>query len=131
MNHLPGRIVGIENADGITLVDVESAGIALSALMLGPLDPAQPLTVGAPVQLLFKEAEVSLARGLSGSISLRNRLPCTVTALQQGRLLTRVGLEFAGYPLESIITTGSAQRLELAPGVQVEALVKANEMSLG
>lgn len=131
MNHLPGRIVDIEAADGITLVNVESAGVVLSAFLLGPLDPARSLQAGDAVQLLFQEAEVSLARDLSGVISLRNRLPCTVTSLQAGQLLTRVGLDFAGHKIESIITTRSAQRLELTPGLAVEALVKSNEMSLG
>lgn len=131
MNRLPGRIVGIESADGITLVDVESAGVVLSAFVFGPQDPTRPLQVGATVELLFQEAVVSLARGRSGAISLRNSLNCTITSLEQGQLLTRVRLDFAGFALESIITTRSARRLELALGVQVEALVKANEMSLG
>lgn len=131
MNHLPGRFVGLECADGITLVDVESAGVALTALVLGPAAPVQTLKPGDAVELLFQEAEVSLARERSGIISMRNCLPCRVTHVQPGKLLTRVGLDFAGHALESIITTRSAERLQLAAGVEVEALIKANEMALG
>jgi molybdate transport system regulatory protein len=129
MNRLPGRIVGVERDDGIMLIDVEAAGVVLTALLLGA-GQVRPLAAGDAVELAFQEAEVSLARHRSGTISLRNVLPCVVTALEPGRLLTRVALDFAGYPLATIITTRSAQRLELAPGVEVEALIKANEMSL-
>jgi len=131
MNHLPGRIVGLEMADGITLVNVDVAGVVLSAFWVGPHNPAQPLQAGDSVRLLFQEVEVSLARDLGGIVSIRNRLPCTVTYMRPGQLLTRVGLDFAGHALESIITTRSADRLALAPGMAVEALVKSNEMTIG
>jgi molybdate transport system regulatory protein len=83
--------------------------------------------------MLFKESEVALARQLSGQISLRNRMPGQVVALEQGRLLTRVRLALQDVPgscIESLITTRSAQAMQLAIGDQLEALVKSNEMSM-
>jgi molybdate transport system regulatory protein len=129
MNRLPGRIVGVESDDGIMLIDVEAAGVGLTALLLGA-GQLRPLAAGDVVELAFQEAEVSLARNRSGTISLRNVLPCVVAEVKTGRLLTHVALDFAGHRLAAIITTRSARHLELAPGVEVEALIKANEMSL-
>lgn len=130
MNRLQGKIVAVESVDGVTLVDVAAGGVALTALLIGVVPQAGELAPGRTVTLGFAEAEVSLARHLSGAISLRNALPCTVVAVERGRLLSQVALDFRGTPLASIVTTRSADALALAPGVAVTALVKANEMTL-
>jgi len=83
-----------------------------------------------PVALLFKETEVSLAKNLSGLISMRNRMPCTVTGIDRGKLLTKVSLDFNGHAITSVITTRSSHALSLAVGESVEGLVKANEMTI-
>jgi molybdopterin-binding protein len=63
-------------------------------------------------------------------ISLRNRIPARVVTVERGRLLTRIALDAGGHVIESVITTRSSHLLELAAGDTVEALVKANEMSV-
>ncbi|RXZ44885.1 TOBE domain-containing protein [Crenobacter cavernae] len=136
MNRLQGEIVAVESVDGVTLVDVAVGGVGLTALLIGALSgagalaAARALATGQTVTLGFQEAEVSLARELAGTISLRNALPCTVTRVERGRLLSQVTLDFQGTTLASIVTTRSADRLALAPGVEVTALVKANEMAI-
>ncbi|AXK39426.1 TOBE domain-containing protein [Crenobacter cavernae] len=130
MNRLQGEIVAVESVDGVTLVDVAVGGVGLTALLIGALSGASALATGQTVTLGFQEAEVSLARDLAGTISLRNALPCKVTRVERGRLLSQVTLDFQGTTLASIVTTRSADRLALAPGVEVTALVKANEMTL-
>ncbi|TJZ65638.1 TOBE domain-containing protein [Chitiniphilus eburneus] len=129
MNTLPGILIELESADGIALAEVEVARkVRCTAMLVGASDPAW--TAGRAVTLAFNEAEVALAKGRTGLISLRNLLPCTVIGIEEGRLLSRVRLECAGYPLSALITTGSVRRLALAPGDTVEALIKANEMAL-
>jgi molybdopterin-binding protein len=39
-------------------------------------------------------------------------------------------LDYRGQAISSIITTGSIRRLDIKPGDEVEALVKANEVTL-
>ncbi|MDE2027992.1 MAG: TOBE domain-containing protein, partial [Candidatus Omnitrophica bacterium] len=80
--------------------------------------------------LLFKEAEVSIGKNLSGLISLRNRFKGTVKQLEKSPILTKVFLEYKKGQVVSIISTRSAQKLALAPGDEVEWLVKTNEVSL-
>ncbi|MDN0084923.1 TOBE domain-containing protein [Crenobacter sp. SG2305] len=130
MNRLPAIVSGVTACDGIALIDVRVGELGCTAMLVGEPTPADRYPVGRLVTLAFKELEVSLAKRLSGEISLRNRLPCRVTALHQGALLTRVDLLFGHYPLSALITSRSAQQLTLAPGDEVEALIKANEMTL-
>lgn len=130
MNRLSGNIHAIDVHGSIALVDVDVGAHRFTATLIGASEEAAGWTPGAPVTLLFKETEVSLAKNLSGMISMRNRLPCTVTAIERGRLLARVTLDFEGRKVESVITTRSTLALGLAVGDTVEGLVKANEMTL-
>jgi molybdate transport system regulatory protein len=127
MNRLPGTVLAVERSGSITLVDVQAGLHRCTATMVGA---EQPWSVGMPVNLLFKDTEVSLGKHLSGLISMRNRLPGTITAIETGRLLSRVVLDVDGAVVAAVITSGSCARLALAVGDQVEALIKANEMSL-
>jgi molybdate transport system regulatory protein len=120
MNRLRGTIIAVESAGHVRLVDVNVNGATFSAILLP----------GATVTLAFKETEVSLAKNLSGLISLRNRLPAQVRAIEKGQVLAKVTLDYQGLDVVSIITTRSAERLDLKAGDAVEALVKANEMTI-
>lgn len=130
MNRLPGTISEVDVHGSIALVDVLVGERRFTATLIGASGDAAGCLPGKPVTLLFKETEVSLAKNLSGLISMRNRIPCTVIAIERGRLLTRVALDFDGRKLESVITTRSSFSLDLAVGDAVEGLVKANEMTL-
>lgn len=130
MNKLRGRIIGIESNDHLSLVDVEVSGDHFSATLLETPEDAAYLKVGNAVDVLFKETEVSLAKGLSGLISLRNRFVTTVKSVRSGVILGEVVLDYRGQSMSSIITTRSIKRLDIKPGDEVEALVKANELTL-
>lgn len=127
MNELRGTIVAVEAAGHVRLVDVNVDGTTFSAILLESGEHLQP---GLAVTLAFKETEVSLAKNLSGLISLRNRLAARVHAIDKGKLLTQVTLDYRGAQVISVITTRSAERLTLQIGDEVEALVKANEMTI-
>lgn len=130
MNRLPGHISGIEAAGGIALVEVAVGRHRFTATLVGATEELATWRPAMPVTLLFKETEVSIAKNLSGLLSMRNRLPAAVTAIERGRLLSKVTLEMDGHVLTSVITTGSVHALGLAVGDAVEGLVKANEMSV-
>lgn len=129
MNQLPATLVGVELEGSIALAEAEAAGRRYTALLVGARE-LRGWQAGAAVTLLFKETEVSLAKNLSGLLSMRNRFPASVTGVERGRLLTKVALDFEGHALASIITTRSADALDLAVGDRVEGLVKANEMTM-
>jgi molybdate transport system regulatory protein len=130
MNRLRGKITGIESNGHVSLVDVAVGGDTFSAILLETPQGSRYLAAGNVVTVLFKETEVSLAKNLSGQISLRNRLRATVKKIRHGEILCEVLLDYHGQPLTSIITSRAVQRLELQEAEEVEALVKANEVSL-
>lgn len=130
MNRLPATIRAVDVHGSIALVETEIGPHRFTATLVGASMEAATWRPGMPVTLLFKETEVSLAKNLSGLISMRNRFMSVITGLERGRLLTRVNLDFEGHALASIITTRSADALALAAGDEVEGLVKANEMTV-
>lgn len=130
MNRLPGIITAIESNDHLSLVDVLVGQDSFTAMLLETPQSAPHLKVGGRVAVLFKETEVSLAKNLSGQISLRNRIKATVRSIRHGEILSEVVLDYQGQTVTSIITSRAVKRLELQQGDAVEALVKANEVSL-
>jgi molybdate transport system regulatory protein len=130
MNKLRGRITGIESNDHVSLVDVDVTGDSFTATLLETPEDSPYLAVGKQVDVLFKETEVSLAKGLAGLISLRNRVNATVKMVRSGVILSEVVLDYRGQRISSIITTRSIARLDIKVGDEVEAMVKANEVTL-
>jgi molybdate transport system regulatory protein len=130
MNKLPGIVTHVDTSVGVSLADIDVAGDTLSALVIASDSHASFLIDNTPVLVLFAETEVSLAKNLSGLISLRNRLASRVKTLDRGAVLTRAVLDYRGHDVVAVITTRSAERLSLAPGDEVECLIKANEVTL-
>ncbi len=131
MNSLAGTIAAIDTDGNLSLVDIDvTKTFRMSALIVETPEHCLWLKAGNKVKVLFKETEVSIARNLSGQISLRNRFMATITRIRSEGMLAEITLASAGHEVVSIITSRSAQRMELKTGDQVEWLVKANEVSL-
>jgi len=130
MNKLPGTISKIQQSGAILLVDVDVDGHLFSAMLIESGTQPEWLQTGNAIELVFKETEVSLAKNLSGLISTRNRMKCTVEQIERGKLLSKVDMKFQKFKVTSAITTRSVDSLNLKIGDEVEALVKANEVSL-
>ena len=130
MNKLTGIITEIQQSGAIMLVDVAVDGHGFSALLIESATHPQWLQTGNTIDLVFKETEVTLAKDLSGIISMRNRMKCKVERIDRGGLLSKIMLKFQNKTIASAITTRAADALRLMIGDDVEALVKANEISL-
>ena len=130
MNRLSGIISKIQHSGAILLVDVDVDGQNFSAMLIESATRPEWLQEGNSIDLVFKETEVSLAKNLSGMISMRNRMKCIVKHVERGELLSKISLQFLEYAITSAITTRSVDSLDLKIGDEVEALVKANEVSL-
>ena len=130
MNKLAGKITQIQQSGAIMLIDVDVDGHGFSAMLIDSSINHQWLLVGREITLLFKETEVSIAKDLLGKISMRNRLKCKVQAVNRGELLSSVLLEYGQFSITSAITTRSVDSLQIKIGDEVEALIKANEISV-
>lgn len=88
------------------------------------------LKIGEIVSILFKETEVSIAKNLSGGISLRNRITSTIKSMKKGKILSEIVLDYKDKEVTSIITRRSCDDLELCVGDKVVGLVKSNEVAI-
>jgi molybdate transport system regulatory protein len=133
MNVLPGEIIGIDREEGISLVKIRLETLLFTSIVLDtPADSTY--LVGHPVNLLFKETEVIIARPPI-TISVRNRIECVIKKIKTGKLLSELTLVLAGmekdrYEIRSIITSESCRQLELKENDKIIALIKTNEVSL-
>ena len=64
-------------------------------------------------------------------LSARNQLHGTVKRVQRGAVVAEVTIGVGGQEIASVITNGSVDRLKLAPGDRVVAIVKATDVMLG
>ena len=87
MNKLSGIITKIQQSGAILLVDVDVDGHGFSAMLIESATQPEWLQEGNSIDLVFKETEVSLAKNLSGLISMRNRMKCTLQNIERGELL--------------------------------------------
>lgn len=63
------------------------------------------------------------------ALSARNRITGTITSVQTDEIMAEVVVELAeGQTITSTITRGSADRLDLSEGDEVEAVIKASEV---
>lgn len=130
MNILTGAISTVTVQGHLSLVHVEVAAVRLSAIVIDTPDTAPYLSVGTPVQLIFKETEVIVGAGTDHRVSLQNKLPGSVHSIEEGALLSRLTLDTVAGPVVSIITSQAVQQLQLQAGSAVTAMIKTNEMML-
>jgi molybdate transport system regulatory protein len=130
MNSIPGTIANIEQSGSIILADIDIGSSNVSAMLIASANGDTWISKNKQVQVVFKETEVSLAKDLSGKISLRNRFQCIVKHIEKGNLLSKVTLECGENIIVSVITTRSLNDLGIHVNDNIEALIKANEISL-
>ncbi|MDN5200111.1 TOBE domain-containing protein [Fulvivirgaceae bacterium BMA10] len=130
MNILKGEITEIESQGNLSLVKIQVGQTVLKSIVIETPATSNYLTRGNPVNVLFKETEVVIGKDINGHISLQNQLLCTINAIEKGKLLSKLTLEYNSEKIISIITTGAVDQLSLQKGDTVMAMVKTNEIML-
>ncbi len=120
-NVVPGRVRGVESADGADrVVEFTSGALVLHAVSDVPEGEAHAV---------FRADEIALSPERRES-SMRNQLDARVVELAPSGVLTHVTLEAGGVELVAAITTHSAEELGLVPGGSVVAALKATAVHL-
>ncbi len=130
MNCLNGTISDVSSQNHLSIVTIDVMGIPMRAIVLDSPKTADYLHEGSKVSVLFKETEVILALPGMRHISLQNKLVCTVTHIDKGKLLGKVVMNFKGTSITSIVTARAVEQLALEPGIEILALIKTNEVML-
>jgi molybdate transport system regulatory protein len=130
MNQFNATIKSVETEENISIVVAAAAGINWHAMVIDNAETNEQLQEEKSVALVFKENTVSIAKNVTGLLSIRNRIPCTIVNIRQGNILSEVSLESNGNAITAIITTHAVKELNLQQGDTVEALIKTTDISL-
>ena len=130
-NRIPGTVSGVATGGVMAVVTVRlGGGRELTAAVTRESVEELGLTEGSAVQALVKATEVALATGSVDGLSIRNRLPGTVTAISPGAVMTSVKVAVEGITLTAVVTGDAVADLGIAVGSPVTALIKSTEVSL-
>ncbi|CAL9384925.1 TOBE domain-containing protein [Streptomyces sp. enrichment culture] len=130
-NQLPGTVTAVTPGEAMATVELRLAGGRhLTAAITREAADDLSLAAGSAVRALVKSTEVALATGPVEGLSVRNRLPGSVTAVTAGGAMASVSVAVDGAELTAVITRRSAEELGLSAGVPVVALIKSTEVSL-
>lgn len=131
MNQIIGIISEIQSCEDLTLVKVTTSNqTTITSLVVADDRSASRLITGKQVKLFFKETAVIISSISELPISIQNRLPCTIHALNTGDILGQVDLLFNGKMISSIITANACRQLNLKINDTVFAMIKTNEITL-
>ena len=127
MSKFIATIKKIQSIDNLNIVEFDFDGLTLKMMSL---DLNDDVKIGKKVKLSVKPSNISIAKNLTGEISLSNKIVATIQSLENGQLLTSVILKINDTILESIITVDSSKRMNLQIGEVVTILIKASNLSI-
>ena len=132
-NQFPATIVAVTPGQVMGTVKARLSGgqEITAAITLEAVDDLN-LVEGMPVTVVIKSTEVAVATGPVSAISIRNRVPGRVVAIDHGAVMTTAKVGIAGgAELTAAITREAAVELGLEAGSEVTLLVKSTEVSIG
>ncbi len=127
MNLLSSTLIDIVSSPPLYLLKFS---FEETSLVVISLDAPKDLQLGDTVQLSIKPHYIALSKSFSGELSYTNQIRATVLSIQKGKLLSSIKLQVGESILESIITQGATERMQLKRGDWVTMLIKESEISL-
>lgn len=127
MNQLTATLIKIENVETLhhLTFTLGTQTIRMLSLELNP-----NIKVDKQVKLGLKSTDIAIAKNFTGHLSYANQLKAKVTRVNNGKLLSSIGLEVEGFALESVITLNASLAMALQQGDEVTVLVKGSEVSV-
>lgn len=122
---IKAKISAIEQNDGVSVFEFSAENLGLKMLSLENL---QNLKIGDEVRLNFKSSDVFVAISPLLNCSVSNEIKAQISDIEQGQITSSLHLNAGKFEFESIISTASLKRLNLALGDQIYAYVKATSL---
>ena len=122
---IKAKISAIDENDGVSVFEFNAANLSLKMLSLENL---QNLKIGDEVRLNFKSSDVFVATSPLLNCSVSNEIKAEISNIQKGQITSSLHLNAGKFEFESIISTASLKRLNLALGDQIYAYVKATSL---
>lgn len=122
---IKAKISAIEQNNGVSVFEFSAENLSLKMLSLENL---QNLKIGDEVLLGFKSSDVFVATSPLLNCSVSNEIKAQISDIQRGQITSSLHLNAGEFEFESIISTSSLKRLNLALGDQIYAYVKATSL---
>ena len=122
---IKAKISAIEQTGGVSVFEFSAENLSLKMLSLENL---QNLKIGDEVWLGFKSSDVFVATSPLLNCSVSNEIKAQISDIEQGQITSSLHLNAGKFEFESIISTASLKRLNLTPGDQIYAYVKATSL---
>nr|WP_314998404.1 TOBE domain-containing protein [uncultured Campylobacter sp.] len=122
---IKAKISAIEQTGGVSVFEFSAENLSLKMLSLENL---QNLKIGDEVWLNFKSSDVFVATSPLINCSVSNEIKAEISNIQKGQITSSLHLNAGKFEFESIISTASLKRLNLALGDQIYAYVKATSL---
>jgi molybdate transport system ATP-binding protein len=119
--------LGVENILSAEIAE-RGSGVVTVAVADARLQCVDAGEIG-PVLACIRAEDISITRDLHQASSARNRIVGQVRTIEIEGALARIELD-CGFPLVSVVTAQSAAELELKPGEEICAIVKATSVHL-
>lgn len=130
-NQIPGTVTSVTPGEVMATVKARlTGGQDITAAITLDAVKELGLAEGSAVRTMVKSTEVSLATGPVTGLSIRNRIPGTVSDVAIGGAMATVRITVEGGELTAAITKDAIADLGLAVGTRVTALIKSTEVSL-
>lgn len=130
-NQLPGTVTAVAPGEVMATVGIRlTGGQSVTAAITREAVTELGLAPGSAVRALVKSTEVAVATGPVEGLSIRNRIPGTVTDIAVGGAMASVRLSVEGGELVAVITREAVEDLALTAGADAVALIKSTEVSL-
>ncbi|MFI1302781.1 molybdopterin-binding protein [Streptomyces sioyaensis] len=130
-NQIPGTVLSVTPGEVMATVKVRlQGGQEITAAITREAVQELALEPGSAVRTLIKSTEVALATSTLDGVSIRNRIPGTVTEVAAGGAMAGIKVAVAGGELTAAITKDAVDDLGLTTGSEVTALIKSTEVAL-
>ena len=130
MNKLTGQIKHIESTLSMSVVDISVGKDTFSVIVIDTPKSANYLKNAQPINLLFKETEVVLAKNLTTPLSIPNRFKGKITHINEDKLLTQITINYQQTSIISMIITTAYKNLNIKTGDEIDWLIESNEIIL-
>jgi molybdopterin-binding protein len=130
MNTIQGVIQSITEDDLFVKIDIVHTNDRFSSCVLHADHRIAIYKEGMLVDMIFKEADTFIVLGINKIVSCHNRFVSKVSSVTFGTIMTRIAAIYDKNPIISLVTTASAQSMDIRPGSEIVCMVKSTSMML-
>lgn len=130
MNKLCGQVISVIRGDPYATYEVLLPTGCIMAGIGTCIADKSSFQPGDAVGVYFDEMDVFLAKFFSEDTTIRKRFTAMVDSVESGEALTRIVLDYQGFPITAVVRTSSWNSLGLDIGSEVLWLIKATKVTV-